>query len=91
MFGGLTFMVGGQMCCGVLKDELIVRIEAEEFDALTARPGVRAFDFSGRPMQGMVYVAQQELADQAALRDWVGRGLAYLAGHPAAPKRRKRG
>ncbi len=52
MFGGLSFMVAGQMCCGVLKNDLVVRIEPAEFDKLIAQPHVRAFDFTGRPMQG---------------------------------------
>jgi TfoX/Sxy family transcriptional regulator of competence genes len=90
MFGGLTFMVAGQMCCGVLKDDLIVRIEPTEFDALVAQPHVRAFDFSGRPMQGMVYVDNAALADPDVLRTWVHRGTAYVQAHPAAAKRRKR-
>src|SRR6266571_9345667 len=50
MFGGLSFMVAGQMCCGVLKNDLIVRIEPTEFDKLVALPRVRPFDFTGRPM-----------------------------------------
>ena len=90
MFGGLTFMVGGQMCCGVLKDELIVRIEPDEFDALAAQPYVRPFDFSGRPMQGMVYVQQPALADDTALETWIQRGVSYIAAHPASAQRRKR-
>ena len=63
MFGGLSFMVAGQMCCGVLKGDLVVRIEPAEFDTLVAQPHVRPFDFTGRPMQGMVYVDNGALAD----------------------------
>ena len=62
MFGGLTFMVGGQMCCGVLKNDLIVRIEPTESATLVAEPHVRPFA-SGRPMQGMVYVDVSALSD----------------------------
>jgi TfoX/Sxy family transcriptional regulator of competence genes len=91
MFGGLTFMVAGQMCCGVLKNDLIVRIEPTAFEALVAQPHVRPFDFSGRPMQGMVYVENSALADPEVLRTWVQRGTAYVTAHPATAKRRKRG
>jgi TfoX/Sxy family transcriptional regulator of competence genes len=90
MFGGLTFMVAGQMCCGVLKNDLIVRIESSDFDELVAQPGVRPFDFSGRPMQGMVYVDNGALTDAVVLRTWVQRGTDYVAAHPATAKRRKR-
>jgi TfoX/Sxy family transcriptional regulator of competence genes len=91
MFGGLSFMVAGQMCCGVLKNDLVVRIEPAEFDNLVAQPHVRPFDFTGRPMQGMVYVDNGALADPAILRTWVHRGTDYVAAHPAAAKRGKRG
>jgi TfoX/Sxy family transcriptional regulator of competence genes len=90
MFGGLTFMVAGQMCCGVLKNDLIVRIEPTDYDTLVAQPHVRPFDFTGRPMQGMVYVDNTGLADPNALRSWVRRGTDYVAAHPASAKRRKR-
>jgi TfoX/Sxy family transcriptional regulator of competence genes len=89
MFGGLSFMVGGQMCCGVLKNDLVVRIEPADFDDLVAQPRVRPFDFSGRPMQGMVYVDNEALADPEVLRTWVQRGTAYIAAHPAAARRKR--
>ena len=90
MFGGLTFMVAGQMCCGVLKDDLVVRIEPGEFDTLVGQPRVRPFDFSGRPMQGMVYVENGALADPKVLQTWVQRGTDYVTAHPATAKGRKR-
>jgi TfoX/Sxy family transcriptional regulator of competence genes len=88
MFGGLTFMVAGHMCCGVLKNDLIVRIEPSEFETLVAQPHVRPFDFTGRPMQNMVYVEVDALSDPEALRTWVQRGTDYVAAHPATAKRR---
>ncbi len=91
MFGGLSFMVAGQMCCGVLKNDLVVRIEPAEFDNLVAQPHVRPFDFSGRPMQGMVYVESSSLADPEVLQTWLHRGMACVAAHPSAAKRRRQG
>jgi TfoX/Sxy family transcriptional regulator of competence genes len=90
MFGGLTFMVAGQMCCGVLKDDLVVRIEPAEFDALVEQPHVRPFDFTGRPMQGMLYVENSALDQPEVLQTWVRRGTDYVTAHPATSKRRKR-
>jgi len=75
----------------VLKNDLVVRIEPAEFDTLVAQPNVRPFDFTGRPMQGMVYVDNGALVDPEVLRTWVQRGMDYVAAHPAAAKRRKRG
>jgi TfoX/Sxy family transcriptional regulator of competence genes len=94
MFGGVTVMVAGQMSCGVLKDDLIVRIEqpiSTSFNELVAQPHVSPFDFSGQPMQGTVYVGNDALDDPQVLRAWVQRGTDYVASHPAAAKRRKRG
>ena len=91
MFGGLSFMVAGQMCCGVLKNDLVVRIEPTDFDTLVAQSRVRPFDFTGRPVQGMVYVDGSALNDVTAVRRWVQRGTDYVAAHPATAKRRTRG
>ena len=90
MFGGITFMVSDQMCCGVLKDELIVKVGPDGFDQLVAQPHVRAFDFSGRPMVGMVYVAQAALGSDAALQTWIDRGVEFVRTHPKANKKKKR-
>ena len=90
MFGGVTFMVAGQMGCGVLKNDLVVRIEPADFDELVAQPHVRPFDFSGRPTQGMLYVGEGGVADAGALRRWVQRAIDCVRAHPAPARRGKR-
>ncbi|MBV9324238.1 MAG: TfoX/Sxy family protein [Chloroflexi bacterium] len=92
MFGGVTFMVSGQMCCGVLKDDLVVKTGPEGFDQLVAQPHVRPFDFSGRPMVGMVYVASAGVASDAQLRGWIQRGLDFVQQNPktTAPRKARR-
>ena len=86
MFGGITFMVEGQMCCGVLKQDLVVKLGAEGWDEVIAQPHVRPFDFTGKPMVGMVYVSPAGLQDDSALEEWVQRGLAFVAQHPKQPR-----
>lgn len=86
MFGGLAFMVNGNMACGIVKEELMLRLEAEGADAALERPHVRPMDFSGRPMTGMVYVERAGLGDDE-LRRWVARAAAFARGLP--PKRPK--
>jgi TfoX/Sxy family transcriptional regulator of competence genes len=88
MFGGLSFMVAGQMCCSVLKDELVVRVGADGFDAALAQPHSRPFDFTGRPSTGMVYVAGTGLGSDKTLNDWVKRGVDSVTSNPRATKRR---
>ena len=78
MFGGLTFMVGGNMCCGVNKDELIVRLDPErEHDALS-RPHTRAMDFTGRHMPGFITIRPEGLNDDY-LDEWVRGAVARAA------------
>ena len=82
MFGGIAFMLDGNMCCGVVKDELIVRLSRDEGDRALEEPGVRPMDFTGRPMRGMVFVSPAVLADDDELRGWVGRGVAFAGTLP---------
>lgn len=77
MFGGLAFMIGDHLACGVLKDELIVRVEPRS-DAASL-PHARPFDFTGRPTRGMVYVAREGVETDANLKAWVDRGLNAVA------------
>ncbi len=90
MFGGITFMVNGQMCCGVLKDDLIVKMDPALYDEALAQPGARPFDFSGRPMPGMVYVANSSLGEDETLKAWVNRGVHFVVAHPRPAKAKSR-
>jgi TfoX/Sxy family transcriptional regulator of competence genes len=83
MFGGIAFMVRGNMCCGVVKDTLMVRVGPEAHADALAQPGARPMDFTGRPSKGMVYVGPEACASDAGLAKWVERGLAFAASLPA--------
>jgi hypothetical protein len=78
MFGGIGFMVSGNMCVGVQGEDLIARVGEERFDAGLAEPHARVFDFSGRPSKGFLYVAPGGTADEGDLRAWVDRALAFV-------------
>jgi TfoX/Sxy family transcriptional regulator of competence genes len=79
MFGGLCFMVGGAMCCGLTKSDFMVRVGPDEYEHALAQPHARPMDFTGRPLKGMVYVAPAGLRTRAGLERWVRRGLAFVA------------
>jgi TfoX/Sxy family transcriptional regulator of competence genes len=81
MFGGLAFLTGGHLTVGVYADGLIARVGAQDMDAVTAEPGVRPFDMTGRPMRGIVVIDNAVLNDQALDR-WIGRARGYVAGLP---------
>jgi hypothetical protein len=79
MFGGVGFLLNGNMCVGIWKDELILRLAAEDADAALAEPDVRVFDITGRPMTGWVLVAPGGTASDDALRAWIDRAVAYVS------------
>ena len=83
MFGGIAFMLDGAMCCGVLKDDLIVRVGAELGAKALAQPHARPFDFTGKPMTSIVYVAPAGYRG-AALGKWLRWGAAHAAAAAAA-------
>jgi TfoX/Sxy family transcriptional regulator of competence genes len=79
MFGGIAFMVAGNMACGVLGEDLIVRLGEEEAGDALGEEGVRPFDFTGRPMKTTVYVSPERTSDDAELAEWVEAGADYAA------------
>jgi len=83
MFGGLAFMLAGNMCCGIVGDRLMLRLGADLAEKALKRPHVRPMDFTGRPMTGMVYVAPEGLRRQA-LRTWVQQAAGFA--RSLAPK-----
>ena len=83
MFGGIAFMVQGNLCCGVLQDDLIVRIGPDGHAEAMARPYARVFDITGRPMKGWVLVGSEGCESDEALEGWVRRGLRFALSLPA--------
>ena len=83
MFGGLAFLVRGNMSVGIHGAELIVRIDPAETEGALAEPGTRIFDITGRPMKGWLLVSPRALGDQAGLTKWVRRGISYAQSLPA--------
>ena len=77
MFGGMAFMLNGNMCVGVTSDDLMVRVGPEEHETLLALPHARTMDFTGRPMKGFVFVGLQGTKEEESLKEWVGRGVGF--------------
>jgi TfoX/Sxy family transcriptional regulator of competence genes len=78
MFGGIAFLVQGNMAVGVHEHELIVRLPAHDTDEALEQPGTRIFDLSGgRPMKGWLLVSDSVLTDDNALASWVEVGRSY--------------
>ncbi len=77
MFGGIAFMINGNMAVGVSGNELMVRVGKEAHDEAVALPGARMFDMSARPMRGWVAVAPSGFAEEATFNGWIDRGVDF--------------
>jgi TfoX/Sxy family transcriptional regulator of competence genes len=90
MFGGIAFLLGGNMAVGVRGEELIVRVNPAQTDVLLREPGARPFDLSGSrgPPAGWLLVAPTGYRKDADLRTWVGRGTAYASSLPKKPAKK---
>ena len=71
MFGGLCFMLAGNMCCGILGERLLARVGPQAYDVLLLEPGASEMDFTGRPMKGMIMVDDAVLSDDEVLQRWL--------------------
>ena len=83
MFGGLAFMVSGNMCCGVVGGELMARVGPEQYEEALQEPYAREMDFTGKPMKGFVYVGVQGFVSDEDLKAWVVRCEQFVSGLPA--------
>jgi hypothetical protein len=78
MFGGLVFLLDGNMLAGVWKDSLIARLGPEQAEVALKEPYVGVFDVTGRPMRNWVLVGPDGVEDDLSLRDWVGRAEKFV-------------
>ena len=78
MFGGVSFMLEGNMCCGVIEDNLVVRVGPGTYEATLQEPHTRPMDFTGRPLKGFVYVDPAGYEAPSALLGWIERGVAFV-------------
>src|SRR6187431_1706738 len=97
MFGGLCFMLHGNMFAGVVRDDLMLRVGKDAFNAALKRPATRPMDFTGRPMNNMIYVAPPGCATDESLQGWLDDALTFVetippkAARTSSPPRGRRG
>ena len=83
MFGGVAYMVNGNMCFGATEAGIIVRVGPEAYEEALALPHAGVMDFTGRPMRGWIHVESEGLASDEELHDWMTRGMRFAATLPA--------
>jgi len=77
MFGGVCFLLHGNMACGVLNEDLIVRVGPDSYEALLKLPETKVFDMTGKPMKGWVMVSAKGHRAKKDMTAWVERGAAF--------------
>lgn len=82
MFGGIAFLLNGNMCCGVHGKEMIVRIHPEQTENTLKERYTRIFDITGRPMKGWILVGPKGLAKDDLLANWVKVAVKYASSLP---------
>jgi TfoX/Sxy family transcriptional regulator of competence genes len=87
MFGGLVFLVDDKMCVGIIKDNLMVRIDPADQENFLQEEGCRMMDFTKRPMKGYLYISPEGIDMDEDLDKWVKRCLAF---NPKAKSSKKK-
>jgi TfoX/Sxy family transcriptional regulator of competence genes len=83
MFGGVGFMVNGNLACGVSKNDLLVRVGAEKHNEAMKRPHVKPFTTTGKPMAGWILVSPEGCKTEKALADWIKMGVGFAKSLPS--------
>jgi hypothetical protein len=83
MVGGRSFMVGGHLCCGVTRSDLMVRVGPAAYESSLAQPHTQPMQFAGRPLIGYVLVCPEGHASTTQLRTWVEQGIDFVSTLPA--------
>ena len=77
MMGGLTFMINGKMCVGIVKDKLMARVGQDNYEESLRKPGCRPMDFTGKPMKGYVFLSPEAVDLDSDLDYWIDLSLAF--------------
>lgn len=83
MFGGLCYTINGNMCCGIVKDQLMLRLGNEGAAEALKHPHARPMDFTGKPMKSMIYIVPEGIAEDEDLKAWVTKALDFAKTLPA--------
>jgi TfoX/Sxy family transcriptional regulator of competence genes len=88
MMGGIAFMINNKMCVGIVKDELMARIDPDIFEESLEKQGCRPMDFTGKPMKGWVFISPEGIDKVKDLEYWIGLALDF--NQKAKPSKKKK-
>ena len=78
MMGGLTFMLKNKMCCGIVNDDLMVRVVEEKYQASLQKPHCRKMDFTGKALKGFLFVDAEGIESDVDLKEWIDLGVEFV-------------
>ena len=82
MFGRIGFLINGNMACGVINTDLIIRVGPDNYEDALTEDHTREFDMTGRPMTGWMVVSAKGYAEDEDLRKWLSKGVEYAQSLP---------
>ena len=82
MFGGIAFLVYGNMCCGIWKNLLVIRLSVDDGTKALKKPHVRPMDITGRPMKGWMFVESMGYKKDSDLYAWIDKALEFASSLP---------
>lgn len=88
MMGGVAFMVDNKMCVGVIKDEMMARIDPDIYEDALEKHGCHPMNFTGKPMKGWVFISPEGIDSIKNLTYWIDLALAF--NHKAKPSKKKK-
>jgi TfoX/Sxy family transcriptional regulator of competence genes len=88
MFGGIAFMLNGNMCCGVVDDRIVLRLGKDGSDTALKEPHIEVMDFTGRPIRSMVYLSPGGYAREADLKQGLDRSVKFTSSLPKKESKR---
>jgi TfoX/Sxy family transcriptional regulator of competence genes len=91
MFGGICYMVNGKMCMGVVKDEMMCRIDPALYEESLEKTGCREMVFTGRPMKGYVFISEDGMKTKKEFDHWIALCLDFNKRSRAAKKKKRAG
>ena len=89
MMGGLCFMYKGKMCCGIVKDDLMVRVIESRYEEALSHPNGREMDFTGKPLKGFVFVSPEGFKNNKDLKYWLDMGIEFVDTTPVKKNNKK--
>jgi hypothetical protein len=87
MFGGICFLINGNMALGLVNDDLMIRVGSDSYEKILSQPHVRKMDFTGKPLKGFLYVGPKGTESDNYLKKWVLIGVEFAISLPAKNKK----